>query len=67
MAKTFIAISKQIPVIGKRYDCTIISCENEKFYLKKMNTSPVRCIQPLGDNTYYVITHNNVYITKVMG
>ena len=63
--KVYVALSRQYPVIGKPYVCYRIEYSGDKVNLKGYSTTPVKAVQHLGNNIYYVTTQNSVYVVSV--
>ena len=61
----YMAISHEIPEIGKRYSCYKIEFINGRPKLIGWSTSTVKGINYLGNNIYQVTTNNSVYIVNV--
>ena len=60
--KSYIAISRDIPQIGKRYECYRM----ERGILVRASTSTVRGIRKLSQDVFVVMTKNSYYITKIL-
>lgn len=60
-----LAVSEDIPKLGESYHCAKIEFVDGKPKLLRCLTSPVKKVEEVGVNTYYVRTNNSVYIVKV--
>ena len=63
--KVYMAISYEVPAIGKRYSCYKMEFVNGQPKLIAWSTSTVKGINYMGNNIYQVTTSNSVYIVNV--
>lgn len=59
------AISHELPIIGKKYFCHKIEFINGQPKLISWATSPVKTINHMGNNIYQIVTCNSIYIVNV--
>lgn len=63
--KVYIAISRELPVIGKRFICYKAEfVDGQPAYIAQ-STSAVKAIKAMGNNVYQVTTKYSVYIVSV--
>lgn len=68
MIPSFMAVSNELPIIGRRYQCKKIKADPETgVYWQKMHTSPVVSVTELAKNVMAVRTFNSWYITRILG
>ena len=63
--KVYMAISREVPVIGKSYSCYKIEFINGQPKFIGWSTSIVKEINYMGNSIYKVTTCNSVYIVNV--
>ena len=64
-SRVFIGVSRSIPVVNERVQCSIIQVVNGQPISKKAMTSPAQEVNYMGSNVYCVRTHNSLYIITV--
>lgn len=62
---TFIALARDIPVLGKRFKCSKLEFVNGRPMLTSCNTSIVIEVSDRGNNIYEVNTNDCIYIVIV--
>lgn len=63
--KTYMALSKNVPIIGQRLHCSRIGFLDGDPCLVSWSTSAVKEFCHIGNNIYRVITCNSIYYVKV--
>lgn len=63
---TFMAISKAVPVVGKRCLCFRLELINNQTYLTECLTSTVKEVENISNNIYKVTTSNSIYVIQVV-
>ncbi len=66
ITSTFMAISKSVPVVGKRCACARLELIDNQINLNECLTSQVKEVQNIGNNIYKVTTNNTVYVVQVI-
>lgn len=61
----YVAISHEVPAIGKSFHCHKVEFINGNPKLSSWSTSTVKAINYMGNNIYQVTTCNSVCIVKV--
>ena len=62
----YMAVSKQIPVLGERYRCKKVTFECNAIRWEKVLTSEVSEICYKGNSIYEILTQNSIYIVTVL-
>ena len=63
--KVYTAVSHEMPIIGERYNCSIVDFTIGHPRLLGWSTSPVKSYKYLGNSVYEILTQNSKYIVTI--
>ena len=67
MAKTFIGITKEKPVVGQDYECGVLIVKNGKIDFGKKNIGTIKKVVDMHSNVYAVTTSDNeLYVIQLV-